>query len=123
MNLATNMPARTTGAGSSAGTGGGQAILSAAAAAAAAHQAFFQGPPQQSQQNQQQQQQSQNQSLPGNNSTSGADYQPDRPIGYGAFGVVWSVTDPRDGKRVALKKLPNVFQSLVSQNVSFVSSK
>jgi len=40
--------------------------------------------------------------------------QPDRPIGYGAFGVVWSVTDPRDGKRVALKKLPNVFQSLVS---------
>jgi len=25
-----------------------------------------------------------------------------------------AVTDPRDGKRVALKKLPNVFQSLVS---------
>ena len=43
-----------------------------------------------------------------------ADFQPDRPIGYGAFGVVWSVTDPRDGKRVALKKLPNVFQSIVS---------
>ncbi len=42
------------------------------------------------------------------------DFQPDRPIGYGAFGVVWSVTDPRDGKRVALKKLPNVFQSIVS---------
>merc|ERR1719469_1216216 len=42
-----------------------------------------------------------------------SDFQPDRPIGYGAFGVVWSVTDPRDGKRVALKKLPNVFQSLV----------
>uniref|UniRef100_A0A8C0W591 Mitogen-activated protein kinase n=1 Tax=Castor canadensis TaxID=51338 RepID=A0A8C0W591_CASCN len=39
---------------------------------------------------------------------------PDRPIGYGAFGVVWSVTDPRDGKRVALKKMPNVFQNLVS---------
>lgn len=38
----------------------------------------------------------------------------DRPIGYGAFGVVWSVTDPRDGKRVALKKMPNVFQNLVS---------
>ena len=65
MNLATNMPARTTGAGSSAGTGGGQAILSAAAA----HQAFFQGPAQQTQQTQQQQQ-SQNQSLPGKQSNS-----------------------------------------------------
>uniref|UniRef100_A0A1A8F6H6 Mitogen-activated protein kinase n=1 Tax=Nothobranchius korthausae TaxID=1143690 RepID=A0A1A8F6H6_9TELE len=42
------------------------------------------------------------------------DVEPDRPIGYGAFGVVWSVTDPRDGKRVALKKMPNVFQNLVS---------
>ena len=40
--------------------------------------------------------------------------QPDRPIGYGAFGVVWAVTDPRDGKRVALKKMPNVFQNLIS---------
>uniref|UniRef100_UPI00398F13A5 serine/threonine-protein kinase NLK2-like n=1 Tax=Pristiophorus japonicus TaxID=55135 RepID=UPI00398F13A5 len=40
--------------------------------------------------------------------------EPDRPIGYGAFGVVWSVTDPRDGKRVALKKMPNVFQNLIS---------
>ncbi|XP_015927424.1 serine/threonine-protein kinase NLK [Parasteatoda tepidariorum] len=38
----------------------------------------------------------------------------DRPIGYGAFGVVWSVTDPRNGKLVALKKMPNVFQNLVS---------
>ncbi|XP_041347446.1 serine/threonine-protein kinase NLK-like [Gigantopelta aegis] len=42
------------------------------------------------------------------------DIQPDRPIGYGAFGVVWAVTDPRDGKRVALKKMPNVFQNLIS---------
>ncbi|KAI4881171.1 hypothetical protein NFI96_012856 [Prochilodus magdalenae] len=74
------------------------------------------------------------------------DIEPDRPIGYGAFGVVCnrssqkqllrgpafgrctgreerrltfevqegSVTDPRDGKRVALKKMPNVFQNLVS---------
>ncbi|XP_063157414.1 serine/threonine-protein kinase NLK2-like [Candoia aspera] len=40
--------------------------------------------------------------------------EPDRPIGYGAFGVVWSVTDPRDGSRVALKKMPSVFQNLVS---------
>ncbi|XP_044015584.1 serine/threonine-protein kinase NLK isoform X3 [Aphidius gifuensis] len=45
--------------------------------------------------------------------------QPDRPIGYGAFGVVWAVTDPRDGRRVALKKLPNVFQSLVSSKRVF----
>lgn len=35
-------------------------------------------------------------------------------IGYGAFGVVWSVTDPRDHRRVALKKMPNVFQNLAS---------
>lgn len=47
------------------------------------------------------------------------DIQPDRPIGYGAFGVVWSVTDPRDGKRVALKKMPNVFQNLVSSRRVF----
>jgi len=40
--------------------------------------------------------------------------QPDRPIGYGAFGVVWSVTDPRNGKRVALKKMPKVFESITS---------
>jgi len=51
--------------------------------------------------------------------SSQPDFQPDRPIGYGAFGVVWSVTDPRDGKRVALKKLPNVFQSLVSSKRVF----
>ncbi|CAI2349728.1 unnamed protein product [Caenorhabditis sp. 36 PRJEB53466] len=42
------------------------------------------------------------------------DTQPDRAIGYGAFGVVWSCTDPRSGKRVALKKMPNVFQNLAS---------
>ena len=53
------------------------------------------------------------------NTNPGTDFQPDRPIGYGAFGVVWSVTDPRDGKRVALKKLPNVFQSLVSSKRVF----
>ena len=45
---------------------------------------------------------------------SPSEMQPDRPIGYGAFGVVWAVTDPRDGKRVALKKMPNVFQNLIS---------
>ena len=53
------------------------------------------------------------------NSAPTSEYMPDRPIGYGAFGVVWSVTDPRDSKRVALKKLPNVFQSLVSSKRVF----
>ncbi|XP_076434684.1 serine/threonine-protein kinase NLK2-like [Babylonia areolata] len=38
--------------------------------------------------------------------------EPDKPIGYGAFGVVWAVTDPRDGRRLALKKIVNVFNSL-----------
>jgi nemo like kinase len=38
----------------------------------------------------------------------------EKPIGCGAFGVVWAVRDPRDGRRIAVKKLPNVFQSLVS---------
>ncbi|KAJ9586470.1 hypothetical protein L9F63_019870, partial [Diploptera punctata] len=33
--------------------------------------------------------------------------------------IVWAVTDPRDGRRVALKKLPNVFQSLVSSKRVF----
>ena len=55
----------------------------------------------------------------GSGGTAPSEYQPDRPIGYGAFGVVWSVTDPRDGKRVALKKLPNVFTSLVSSKRVF----
>ncbi|KRZ07089.1 Serine/threonine kinase NLK, partial [Trichinella zimbabwensis] len=52
--------------------------------------------------------------LPGNVGTSLQNVQPDRPIGYGAFGVVWSVTDPRSGKRVALKRMPNVFLNLAS---------
>lgn len=38
----------------------------------------------------------------------------EKPIGCGAFGVVWAARDPRSGRRIALKKLPNVFQSLVS---------
>lgn len=40
--------------------------------------------------------------------------EPDKPIGYGAFGVVWAVTDPRDRQRVALKKMPYVFSNLIS---------
>jgi len=31
-----------------------------------------------------------------------------------AFTVCRAVTDPRNGRRVAIKKLPNVFHSLVS---------
>ncbi|XP_048089229.1 nemo-like kinase, type 1 isoform X2 [Alosa alosa] len=53
-------------------------------------------------------------SNPASEVPSAAEMEPDRPIGYGAFGVVWSVTDPRDGRKVALKKMPNVFQNLVS---------
>ena len=33
---------------------------------------------------------------------------------YFPRGCCRSVTDPRDGKRVALKKMPNVFQNLIS---------
>lgn len=43
-----------------------------------------------------------------------SEVEPDKPIGYGAFGVVWAVTDPRDRKRVALKKMPYVFTNRVS---------
>jgi len=35
------------------------------------------------------------------------------------FLISRAVTDPRDGRRVALKKLPNVFQSLVSSKRVF----
>lgn len=56
----------------------------------------------------------QHHSSPASEVPSPAEMEPDRPIGYGAFGVVWSVTDPRDGRKVALKKMPNVFQNLVS---------
>ena len=40
-------------------------------------------------------------------------------IGYGAFGVIWAVTDPRTGRRVALKKMPHVFQSVVAARRAF----
>ncbi|KAA0705913.1 Serine/threonine-protein kinase NLK2 [Triplophysa tibetana] len=56
----------------------------------------------------------QSHSNPASEVPSPAEMEPDRPIGYGAFGVVWAVTDPRDGRKVALKKMPNVFQNLVS---------
>jgi len=40
-------------------------------------------------------------------------------IGYGAFGVIWAVTDPRTSRRVALKKMPNVFQSVIAARRAF----
>lgn len=43
-----------------------------------------------------------------------ATVEPEQPIGYGSFGVVWSVVNPRTGTRAALKKIPSVFQSLLS---------
>uniref|UniRef100_A0A7E4V9Y4 Mitogen-activated protein kinase n=1 Tax=Panagrellus redivivus TaxID=6233 RepID=A0A7E4V9Y4_PANRE len=55
-----------------------------------------------------------NPAAPSPSSPTRSRYEPDRPIGYGAFGVVWSVTDPRNHKRVALKKMPNVFQNIAS---------
>jgi nemo like kinase len=61
------------------------------------------------------------QASPLNNSSVVPYFQPqmispesEKPIGCGAFGVVWAARDPRTGRRIALKKLPNVFQSLVS---------
>ncbi|CEF66373.1 Nemo-like kinase [Strongyloides ratti] len=44
---------------------------------------------------------------------------PDEPIGYGAFGIVWSVTDPRTLQRVALKRMTNIFQNLASCKRTF----
>jgi serine/threonine protein kinase len=38
---------------------------------------------------------------------------PEQPIGYGSFGVVWSVVDSRTGQRAALKKIPSIHQSLL----------
>ncbi|XP_076386774.1 serine/threonine-protein kinase nemo isoform X2 [Megachile rotundata] len=106
MSLLQGGGAGATGGSGTTGTHPGQAVLAAAAAAAAAaqppptyyHPAAPAPPPPPPAQD---------------------PVQPDRPIGYGAFGVVWAVTDPRDGRRVALKKLPNVFQSLVSSKRVF----
>ncbi len=36
----------------------------------------------------------------------------DKVLGYGAFDIEWSVTDPRSGRRV--EKMRNVFQTVVS---------
>ncbi|CAI2727241.1 unnamed protein product [Schistosoma spindalis] len=41
-------------------------------------------------------------------------YIPEKSLGFGAFGVVWLVVDPRTGDQVALKRIPNIFESIVS---------
>ncbi|CAL8070170.1 unnamed protein product [Calicophoron daubneyi] len=38
----------------------------------------------------------------------------EKSLGYGAFGVVWLVVDPRTGHHVALKRIPNVFESVTA---------
>lgn len=43
-----------------------------------------------------------------------ATVEPEQPIGYGSFGVVWSVVNPRTGSRAALKKIPSISQSLLA---------
>lgn len=56
-------------------------------------------------------------------STSSKNSQDNEPedflIGYGAFGVIWAVTDPRTNRRVALKKMPHAFQSVVAARRAF----
>ncbi|XP_065830897.1 serine/threonine-protein kinase NLK-like [Oscarella lobularis] len=49
----------------------------------------------------------------GANSAAGDDNL-DHPIGFGSFGVVWAVTNPRTGRQVALKKMTHVFDTLVA---------
>ncbi|KAF7255223.1 hypothetical protein EG68_07496 [Paragonimus skrjabini miyazakii] len=38
----------------------------------------------------------------------------EKSLGYGAFGVVWLVVDPRTGRQVALKRIPCVFDCVAS---------
>ncbi|KAK4469861.1 hypothetical protein MN116_007370 [Schistosoma mekongi] len=38
----------------------------------------------------------------------------EKSLGYGAFGVVWLVVDPRTGGHVALKRIPNIFENISS---------
>ncbi|CAH8496326.1 unnamed protein product [Heterobilharzia americana] len=39
---------------------------------------------------------------------------PEKSLGFGAFGVVWLVIDPRTGEQAALKRIPSVFESTMS---------
>ncbi|TGZ68880.1 hypothetical protein CRM22_004029 [Opisthorchis felineus] len=52
--------------------------------------------------------------LPSRSSGDGNHGPVEKGLGYGAFGVVWSVIDPRDGQRVALKRIPRVFHNSVT---------
>jgi nemo like kinase len=38
----------------------------------------------------------------------------EKTLGYGAFGVVWAACDPRNGKQVALKRIPHVFNNVMA---------
>lgn len=42
----------------------------------------------------------------------GSDYKPIENIGIGAYGVVCSAVHTKSGDRVAIKKIPNVFEAL-----------
>ncbi|KAF6775040.1 hypothetical protein AHF37_05508 [Paragonimus kellicotti] len=52
--------------------------------------------------------------LPPRNANDGTHGAVEKGLGYGAFGVVWSVIDPRDGQRVALKRIPRVFHNPIT---------
>uniref|UniRef100_A0A5K3EJC8 Mitogen-activated protein kinase n=1 Tax=Mesocestoides corti TaxID=53468 RepID=A0A5K3EJC8_MESCO len=52
--------------------------------------------------------------LPPRNPGEGSQSSLEKGLGYGAFGVVWSVIDPRDGRKVALKRIPRVFHNPIT---------
>lgn len=52
--------------------------------------------------------------LPPRNHSEGNHGAIEKGLGYGAFGVVWSVIDPRDGQKVALKRIPRVFHNPIT---------
>lgn len=52
--------------------------------------------------------------LPPRNTSEGNHGVVEKGLGYGAFGVVWSVIDPRDGRRAALKRIPRVFHNPIT---------
>jgi serine/threonine protein kinase len=45
--------------------------------------------------------------------TVDAKYQPKKPIGRGAYGIVCSAIDKTTGRQVAIKKIPNAFDDLI----------
>ncbi|VDP77326.1 unnamed protein product [Echinostoma caproni] len=52
--------------------------------------------------------------LPPRNPNDGTHGAVEKGLGYGAFGVVWSVIDPRDGQKVALKRIPRAFHNAIT---------